>query len=197
MTAVHTAVKECALAKYRRVTKSEFLLTKRLRPDDLILPPECDLSRCDYLASLNDDDMVEFSAQQLGGNHGLCRKESNNKKTQVRSLFIKYITENRSATGRTLCGEDNRYHGAQFYLDSSITTLRYQPKEGRQAPLRSQVLELVINNMLKATAPGLSMGGSTMVGWMSECFGPGSALGHTCARLVVILLASAARLWSS
>ena len=118
------------------------------------------------------------------GQHGLKGQKSNNSMAKERALFIQFVKNHRSPTGRTQ-DATGRYHGAEFYLESKLTTVRTQ--SGRATPDESVVLECVFNKGLAAEqleaggaqVPYRAPSGSSIALWFAEDFGIKSEHGHT------------------
>ena len=84
-----------------------------------------------YVKSLPEGAAVNLRRLALA--HGLSGKASNFGKQYelARELFIQFVINNRSSTGRTL-QPDGRYHGAEYYLSPAWTQERWRVESDRQ-----------------------------------------------------------------
>ena len=84
-----------------------------------------------YVGSLPEGAVVDLRRLTLA--HGLSGQASNFAKQYelAHELFIQFVVNNRSSTGRTL-QDDGRYHGAQFHLSPAWTQERWRVESDRQ-----------------------------------------------------------------
>ena len=84
-----------------------------------------------YVESLPEGAAVDL--RRLTLTHGLRGQASNFAKQYAlaHELFIQFVMNNRSTTGRTL-QDDGRYHGPQFYLSPAWTQERWRVESDRQ-----------------------------------------------------------------
>ena len=94
---LHAAAVERAKSKTQSIMKAEVISLKLT--DEEVLRPGSLGSLSAYLATLKDDDMVTVVSQT--GKHGLQGKQSNAEHVKERALFVEFIKEHRSPTGRT------------------------------------------------------------------------------------------------
>ena len=84
-----------------------------------------------YVKSLPEGAAVNLRRLTLA--HGLSGKASNYGKQYelTRELFIQFVINNRSSTGRTL-QDDGRFHGAQYHLSPAWSQERWRVEPDRQ-----------------------------------------------------------------
>ena len=140
-TSLHGMAVKRANAKTQEIPKSKVLSLKLT--EEQVMRPEGSLgSLSTYLSTLQDEDLVTVISQ--AGVHGLTGKASNGASIRERELFIEFIKEHRSPTGRTQ-DSSGRYHGAEFYIFSKITELKTQ--SGRTPKDEEGVLECVFRKV--------------------------------------------------
>ena len=94
-----------------------------------ILVPQCDAASPQaYLRSLADTDEVQVLNVEDTALNQAFGKKSNNRRDFVRELFITFVRQHRSPTGRTP-DKDGRHHGAEFFLSSQFTAIVKQRGE--------------------------------------------------------------------
>ena len=94
-----------------------------------ILVPQCDAASPQaYLRSLADTDEVQVLNVEDTALNQAFGKKSNNRRDFVRELFITFVRQHRSPTGRTP-DKDGRQHGAEFFLSSQFSAIVKQRGE--------------------------------------------------------------------
>ena len=168
-----------ARAKTESIPKSKVVSLKLT--DEEVLRPEGSVGSLSvYLSTLKDEDMVTVVTQV--GRHGLTGKPSNGASTRERELFVDFVKEHRSPTGRTQ-DATGRYHGAEFYLISRLTEIKTQ--SGRETKDEDAVLEIAFKKALQGRSlvalekPYKPPSGTTIRTWLLEDFGIRSEHGHT------------------
>ena len=90
---------------------------------------ECPFTAAKYLSGLCATEKVKV-CKDRSRLHALCGKPSNWMKRREVQLFVEFVRENRSPTGRKP-DRNNRTHGAEYYCDSKWTSLRCRDDDGR------------------------------------------------------------------
>jgi len=153
------------------------VLSLGLTNEEVIRPEGSVGSLASYLATLKDEDPVRVVSQ--ASKHGLAGKASNGASSKERALFVEFVKEYRSPTGRTQ-DHTGRYHGAEYYLTSKLTTIKTQ--SGRNTADPDAVLECVFKKALLGRADAAKLkppSGTTVLSWLKEDFGINSEHGHT------------------
>eukprot|EP00966_Prymnesium_polylepis_P323240 7379454-Prymnesium_polylepis.1 len=175
-TDLHRGAVERASAKRATIPKKK-VLSLGLTDEEVIRPEGSLGSLATYLATLKEEDPVTVVSQ--AGKHGLRGQASNASSSKERALFIEFVEQHRSPTGRTQ-DHAGRYHGAEFYLMSKLTTIKTQSARITADP--DAVLECVFKKALLGLPDAATLkppSGTSVMAWLKEDFGVKSEHGHT------------------
>ena len=184
MTATHAAVVKACMTPTEEVTKH--VVINRQIEHRVVVPSDMLVTQSRYLKSLKDTDKVKVQVLDDVA-HGLIGKSSNNRRAQVEAMFIQWVQQHRSPTGRTP-DSHGIYHGAEYHLSSIFrATVKQRGKRASNSKyanyeIMSEVfcagLPLSIRNTVgKQKPPSAGHIGSD---WFPRLFGkPGSSFGHT------------------
>ena len=127
LSATHRAAAKLSNSPTMELTK--FAVMQRQAADRVLVPSDSLLSQSAFLKTLKDTDKVKVvMSREIC--HKSVGKPSNNKRAMVENLFIQFVREHRSPTGRTP-DEKGLFHGAEYHLDSRYRALCKQRATGR------------------------------------------------------------------